>query len=226
MTTYCLIHGSGQGPAGWQLLVDQLQQRGHRVLTPGFQIDKIEEGATFHASTIVASLNVSGENPKDVVCVGHSASGMYLPLIAEMYQPRQMIFLAALIPIPGVSMFEQAQIQPIFNPAWSGKDPGDEEAALEFVFHDCPPERLEWALSTRICFYAKQTIIEPCPLNTWPDVKAGYIACADDRTITPEWQMKAAHERLSVEPIVLPGGHAPQVSRPLELADALESLTR
>jgi pimeloyl-ACP methyl ester carboxylesterase len=224
VTTFCLIHGSGQGPEGWQLLVDQLQQRGHRVLTTGFEIDRTEEGATFHASTIVESLESSGEDPKDVVCVGHSASGMYLPLIAEMWRPRLMVFLAALIPIPGVSMFEQAQTQPIFNPSWSGKDPSDESAALEFVFHDCPPERLEWALSTRICFYAKQTIVEPCPLKNWPEVKSAYIACADDRTITPEWQVKAARERLSVEPIVLPGGHAPQVSRPAELANALESL--
>ena len=98
------------------------------------------------------------------------------------------------------------------------------DVALEFVFHDCPPERLEWALSTRLLFYAKGAMEEPCPLRAWPDVPAGYVVCADDRTITPAWQRKAAREWLGVEPIEIPGGHSPHVSRPEMLADALEQV--
>ena len=112
----------------------------------------------------------------------------------------------------------------MFNPAWVGKNPTDPDAAIEFVFHDCPPERLEWALSTRIMFYARQAMVEPCPLTTWPTVPAAYIVCAEDRTITPEWQRKAAREWLQVEPLELPGGHAPNVRRPEELVDALERI--
>ena len=110
----------------------------------------------------------------------------------------------------------------MFNPAWVGQNPMDDEVALEFVFHDCPPSRLEWALSTRIYFYAKRALEEPCPLTTWPPVLATYIACTEDRTITPAWQRRAAREWLGVEPVELPGGHCPHVSRPETLADALE----
>src|SRR5205809_7311101 len=35
----------------------------------------------------VQAFNGSGLNPADVVCVAHSASGMYLPLIAERWSP-------------------------------------------------------------------------------------------------------------------------------------------
>ena len=45
--------------------------------------------------------------------------------------------------------------------------------------------------------------------------------CTDDGTITPAWQRKADRELPGVEPIELPGGHCPHVSRPEVLADAL-----
>ena len=87
MTTYCLIHGSGQGPEGWKLLVHELEQWGHSVLTPAFEVNRTDQGLVWHAETIVNALDRSGMHPADVVCVAHSASGMYLPLIAERWSP-------------------------------------------------------------------------------------------------------------------------------------------
>jgi len=49
MPTFCLIHGSGQSPEGWKLLVHELEQRGHSVLTPAFHLDRTDEGAAWHA---------------------------------------------------------------------------------------------------------------------------------------------------------------------------------
>lgn len=222
MTMFCLMHSSGQGPEGWKLLVEELELRGHCALTPAFHLDRTDEGAAYHAGTVVAALTDSGAEPADVVCVAHSASGMYLPLVAERWQPRRMVFLAAVVPRPGLSIREQFQADPsMFNPAWIGQNPMDEEVAREFVFHDCPPHRLEWAMSTRVLFYAKRAMEEPSPLTTWPQVSASYIVCAEDRTITPAWQRKAAREYLDVEPLELPGGHCPNVSRPAALADLL-----
>jgi pimeloyl-ACP methyl ester carboxylesterase len=225
MTAYCLIHGSGQGPDGWKLLAHELEQRGHRVLAPAFQVNRTDEGLAWHAETIIQALDCSGLNPADVVCVAHSASGMYLPLIAEGWSPRRMVFLAAVVPRPGTSFIEQFRADPsIFNPAWVGQNPLDDKVALDFVFHDCPPDRLDWALSTRIMFYAKRAIEEPCPLRARPPAPSAYIVCADDRTIAPQWQREAARELLGVEPVELPGGHCPHVSRPEALAGVLEQI--
>ena len=226
MTTFCLLHSSGQGPDGWKLVVHELERRGHTALTPAFQVNRTDEGAAWHADTIVETLKTSGHEPADVVCVGHSASGMYLPLVAERWLPRRMVFLAAVIPRPGISIMDQVRTDPsIFNPAWIGKNPMDDEVALEFVFHDCPPSRLDWALSTRIYFYARRALEEPCPLMTWPPVPATYIACLEDRTITPAWQRRAAREWLGVEPIEIQSGHCPNVSQPEELADILAKIS-
>lgn len=226
MMTFCLIHSSGQGPEGWKLLVQELERRGHRALTPALDVSRTDEGLVYHAQTLVEALERSGLLSGDIICVAHSASGMYLPLVAERWPPRRMVFLAAIIPRPGLSVMDQLRADSsMLNPAWLGKNPMEDDVALEFVFHDCPSERLDWALSTRVLFYAKRAMEEPCPLSSWPSVPASYIVCAEDRTITPVWQRKAAREWLGVEPIELPCGHCPNVSQPEVLADVLERIS-
>ena len=225
MTSYFLIHSSGQGPEGYKLLAQELERRGHRFLAPALRTDRTDEGLTWHADTLLQAVERSGFQPKEVVMVAHSAGGMYLPLVAERWPPRRMVFLAAVIPRPGLSMMDQFRSDPsMMNPAWAGKNPSDDKVALEFTFHDCPPERLDWALSTRVLFYAKRAMEDPCPLKSWPAVPASSIVCAEDRTITPAWQRRAAREWLGVEPLELPGGHCPNVSRPEALADILERI--
>lgn len=224
MTTFCLLHSSGQGPSGWRLLSEHLEALGHHVLTPAFHIGETDKGARWHAEALVEQLGQSRYRPSDVVCVAHSAAGMFLPILAAIWQPRQMVFLAALIPRPGISVIEQFRADPsMFQPGWVGKDPMNDDVALEFVYHDCPRDRIDWALSTRQLFHAKRAMEEPCPLSAWPSLPTTYIVCADDRLLSPAWQRKAAREWLGVEPIELQGGHCPNVSRPDTLAKVLEN---
>src|SRR5206468_9182483 len=104
-----------------------LGRRGHRVLTPAFEVSRTDEGAAWHSEIIVQALDRSGFRPADVICVAHSAGGMYLPLIAERWSPRRMVFLATVVPRPGVSIIEQYRADPsMFNPAWVGKNPMDD----------------------------------------------------------------------------------------------------
>jgi pimeloyl-ACP methyl ester carboxylesterase len=226
MATFFLIHSSGQGPDGYRLLVEQLERRGHRALVPALDLDRADETLIWHTERLVEALDRSGAELSEVVLVAHSAGGMYLPLVAERRPPRRMVFLAAAIPRPGVSLREQFRGDPtMMNPAWIGQNPTDDSVALEFVFHDCPAERLEWALSTRVFFYARRAMEEPCPLKAWPDVPTSYIVCAQDRTITPEWQRRAAREWLGIEPVEMPTGHSPNVSRPELLAEILDRMS-
>ncbi len=78
---------------------------------------------------------------------------------------------------------------------------------------------------TLTLMFARQAMLEVCPLRAWPAVPSSYIVCADDRTVRPEWSRRAARERLAVDPIELPGGHCPHVSRPRELAEVLNNLS-
>ena len=67
---------------------------------------------------------------------------------------------------------------------------------------------------------------EITPLAEWPDVPCSSILCREDRALNPDWARAAAKERLGVTAIELPGGHSPFLSRPRDLATALDGLAR
>ena len=67
---------------------------------------------------------------------------------------------------------------------------------------------------------------ETTPLTSWPDVESRSIVCRDDRALNPEWVRKVARDRLGVEAIELGGGHSPFMTRPNELAQVIDTLSR
>ena len=82
------------------------------MITPALRLDATDEGAAWHAERLVEEIRSNCHDLADLVCVAHSASGMYLPLVAERLSPRRMVFLAALIPRPGISIMEQYSGRP------------------------------------------------------------------------------------------------------------------
>lgn len=223
MSLFCLVHGSTQNASCWDLLVPRLEQRGHEIVRMNLPTDDPEASATRYSGVITEAIPAERD---DVIVVAHSAGGLFLPLVAERRRVQRLVFLAAVIPEIGKSLLDQLKDDPqMFNPDWIGKDPTqDTQVALDFLFHDCSPEICNWALSTMSLMHPRRAIVETCPMRSWPPVPASYIVCRDDRTIRPEWSRRAARERLKVDPIELPGGHCPYVSRPAELAEALAAL--
>lgn len=223
MRLFCLIHGSTQDARCWDLLAPELEKRGQRVVRTSLPTDNPDAETDFYAKAILSSIP---DNSGEVVLVGHSASGYFLPLVAERRQVQRMVFLAAIIPQMGVSFVDQLRVDStILHPDWIGKDPSKDDAvALHFLFHDCPPEVAQWALTTRILLPLQKVAAEVYPLLQWPGVPSSYIVCKNDRTINPEWSRRAARERLGVEALEIPGGHSPYLSRPAQLADVLTHL--
>jgi len=220
MSLFCLVHGSTQNASCWDRLIPRLEQRGHETVRMNLPANEAEASATRYAEVIAHSIPPERE---DVIIVAHSASGLFLPLVPGKRRVQRLVFLAAVIPHIGKSLRDQVnEDKTMFNPDWLGKDPTkDEQLARQFLFHDCSPEATDWALGTMSLMFARQAILEICPLKEWPDVPSSYILCAEDRAIQPQWSRRAARERLGVEAIELPGGHCPYVSRPDQLADAL-----
>ena len=62
---------------------------------------------------------------------------------------------------------------------------------------------------------------EPWPLEAWPEARARYLRCRDDRMFPAVWARRHARERLGVDPDEIDGGHDISLSRPLELAERL-----
>jgi pimeloyl-ACP methyl ester carboxylesterase len=223
VSLFCLVHGSTQNASGWNLLVPELRKHGHEVVAPELPKNEPDAGATRYAEVIAASIPSARE---DVVVVAHSASGLFLPLVPEKRRIRRLVFLAAVIPQIGKSLRDQFnEDKEILNPEWLGKDPTkDRTVADKFLFHDCSPEIRDWAWTTMSLTFARQAMLEVCPLRAWPEAPSSYIVCSQDRTIQPSWARRVARERLGIAALELPGGHCPHVSRPKELAEMLAGL--
>jgi pimeloyl-ACP methyl ester carboxylesterase len=223
MATFCLIHGSAQSPRGWDLLTPELLRSGHEVLLADLPAGVTELPWQDYADAILAACG----SATNVILVGASMSGMFLPLVAaQSDRVSKIVFEAGMIPPLGISPMEMVRRDmSMFNPAWIGKDPTRDPAiAREFLYHDCSPEVADWAFSTTRLMMPKRVLNEPIPIEAWPATPSVYIVCRDDRTIVPEWSRRKARETLGVEPLELPGGHCPHVSRPAELAELLHGI--
>ena len=126
------------------------------------------------------------------------------------------------MPNPHASFIEEVRANPneTFNPEWIGKDPTkDPSLAINFLYHDCDQETIDWALTTRRLFMPKAVYNQRIALDD--EIPSSYIVASDDRTIRPDWQRKMARERLHIEPLEIATGHCPHVSAPENLAQLL-----
>ncbi|MBD2066151.1 alpha/beta hydrolase [Leptolyngbya sp. FACHB-671] len=233
MSQFCLIHGSTQNSDCWNLLVPELKSLGHQTIKVDLPTGRNISGMQY-AQTIVRELDVVDE---DIILVGHSVSGIFLPLVASLRQVHHLVYLASFIPKPGTSIVEQMfdESFDMFESSWAeawvtatqmGKNlVEDDELALNFLFHDCTPEVAKWALSIRRLLHPEAALSEVFPLQNYPSKGShSYVICTEDRTINSKWARRAAQEFLGVEAIEIPGGHCPYLSRPSYLASILNRL--
>lgn len=252
MSLFCLVHGGWEGAWCWELLISELEARGHHAIAMDLPIENPEANLSCFAQVVLEALQ---EIEEDIVLVGHSMAGTFIPLVAKQLPIRRLVFLNALIPYPGmstldqcnyqatsntlktdalkseewelaVSKFEQLRDEPyMLNPALRGKDPlQDRVIAMEFFFHDCKTDIARWAISKLRTHKSSAHLTEVFPLQTLPSVEYSYIVCSEDRILYPEWSRYAARKRLGIDAIELPGGHYPHLSRPDRLADVLVKL--
>jgi pimeloyl-ACP methyl ester carboxylesterase len=224
-----LVHGGYHGAWCWELLRPELERRGHGVVTPDLPISDPDRDLRDYADAVAAAM--APDRPAMVV--GHSISGIVIPLVADRRPVRRLVFLAAFIPQPDVSANEQRRAEAIDRrPPPSSAEWTDLGAnvwaigpttARELFFHDVPTDLATRAYE-RLRPQAYGVFDEPSPLTAWPDVPSSSIVCRDDRSVNPAWSRAAARARLGVTAIEIDGGHSPFLSRPAELAEILASL--
>jgi pimeloyl-ACP methyl ester carboxylesterase len=224
-----LVHGSYHGAWCWDLLRPELERLGHRVITMDLPISDPTLGAADYARTVETALE-PGSEP---VLVGHSMAGLVIPLVAANRPIRSLIFLGAFLPSPGRSANDQRASEPIDGrvPPTTSEwiDIGENvwmvgpKTATEIFFPDATPAVARWA-TQRLRPQSYRVLTETTPLEAWPDIESRSIVCRDDRAINPAWVRAAARERLGVEAVEISGGHSPFLTRPVELALALDQL--
>jgi pimeloyl-ACP methyl ester carboxylesterase len=226
VSTFALVHGAWHGAWCWERLTPELEARGHRVVAPDLPSD--DPSATFitYADVVVDAL----EGEDDIVLVGHSLAGNTVPLVAAQRPVSRIVYLCAVVPIPGRSFNEQASIEadtfiPGYQAGLTADDEGrtswtDEDIARRTFFADCDERDVRAALE-RLRPQSMAPYDVRCPLGAFPPAPRSYVLCTEDRIVNPEWSRRVARGRLQAELVELPGSHSPFLSRPAELAEVL-----
>src|SRR5438067_4400238 len=169
------IHGyEGANEAGYAPLIAEFEKRG--FLCKMVRSPKSQTPNQDRAKVMVEALkNVEG----DIVLVGISNHGLFMPLVAAERPIRRIVMINAVVPTPGKSFREAFDLKEVFAT-------------------DVARQLAE----------AAPGMAEVCPLKELPKVEYVYVCGEKDNAIRPEWEQRAAREYLHVEPIVVKGaGH-------------------
>jgi hypothetical protein len=228
MTDYLLVHGAAHGAWCWDAVVGELERRGHRAVVVDLPVQEADAGAVRYAE--VSALAARSQSADSPVAVGHSLAGLVIPLLPDLIDVSELVFLCSLLPKPGTTVLDQFNDEPdmltaipeeaLPQPGVEG-GPAAPEKTVELFYHDCPADvALRSALRLRP--QSLQPVIEPSPVRTWPPtVRSRYIVAVADRVINPGWSRRAVPERLGIAPSEINGGHSPFLARPGELVDVL-----
>ena len=112
MTRFGLVHGAGMGAWCWERFIAELEARGHQAATVDLPLNDQSAGANRLAEIVLAAFAPFD----DLVLVGHSMSGLIIPVVASRRPVRSLVFLHAVLPRPGLSLADQVTAEPdIFN---------------------------------------------------------------------------------------------------------------
>lgn len=210
-------------------LISELESRGFPSMLVHSTVKGSDTPNEDRASAVVKALQGVTDQ---VVIVGISNEGNFLPLVAAARPVRRVVYVNAVIPRPGKAFIEICQTEQV---AVTGSLldqllKASQSITDDFVklIHnpDATTEQLK-AMQERIDASPSAHVMvgfyEVCPLKALPKVDTVYVSGSADDQIRPEWEQSAARRILGVEPVVIFGaGHANIVTRwyAAQLADA------
>ena len=223
MTTFVLIHGAYQGGWIWKTTAEQLQTKGHLVLTPTLDGCAERKGGLragidteSHAAEIAELLFY--QDLQDVVLAGTSTGGMVMARAAELARERvaRVVFADALALRDGEGLPDIVKRPTAVNTEFgTGPSRQDFETRL---FVDLEHKVRTWALE-RCTPHPIAAMQAPVKLDRFWDQawNASVIWCKRSSNPPVAHQRRAA-ERLKARWHELDTGHYPMLSEPAALA--------
>ena len=231
MTTFALVHGAWHRGTCWDPTADRLRAAGHDVVAVDLPCESPAAGLVDYAGTVLEAL-ASTAPDADLVVVGHSLGGLTIPLVAAARPVRELVFLCAMVPMPGVALRDDVWGRPdAFATGWrersahqvaheDGSSSWPDDAAMDVFYQDCEPDLAAWAAG-QLRRQAWTVAAEPHPLAAYPEVPARAIVCTEDRVLDPDSCARHAADRLHASVVRLGGGHSPMLAQPDALVDLL-----
>jgi hypothetical protein len=210
-------------------IIAELESRGFPSMLVHSTVKGSDTPNEDRASAVVKALQGVTDQ---VVIVGTSNEGNYLPLVAAARTVRRLVYVNAVIPRPGEAFIEVCQTEQVAVPGSLLEQllKASQSITDDFLklIHDPNATKVQLkAMQERIDASPSAHIMvgfyEVCPLKALPKVDNVYISGSADDQIRPEWEQSAARRVLGVEPVVISGaGHADIYTPPYvhRLADA------
>ncbi|MCX5095913.1 alpha/beta hydrolase [Streptomyces sp. NBC_00365] len=95
------LHGGAHQGWHWRLVRPLLEELGHRTIAPTLPMAGTSKRTDDWADVVVSAVS-DLVDLGDLYLVGHSYSGVVLPVVASRIPVKRMIFLGAHVPAPGV----------------------------------------------------------------------------------------------------------------------------
>jgi pimeloyl-ACP methyl ester carboxylesterase len=169
-----------------------------------------------------------GANLSDVLLVGHSLAGVTLPRVVARVRDRirRVVFVSAIIPPQGISVFEN--IDPSIKDSVAASLRGgiyrqDPESARPWLCNDLDEHDTEWVID-HIVDDAAGLLLEPVDLSGMGGIPRTYVHLTRDMTVPPELQAKCVAAIGSADEVDLDAGHMAMVGQANRLADLLNRL--
>jgi pimeloyl-ACP methyl ester carboxylesterase len=241
MARFVLVHGAFSGAWIWDMLIERVAALGHSAEAfdlPGLGNDRtpvadctLDRYATRLCEAIKA-------RPEPAIVVGSSMGGIVATEGAARCPDRvaALVYAAAFIPKNGQSLLDLAQSpegagdQVQANIAVAGVPPvatmakkASREALYECCTDDVAARAIERQLPQPVAPFATPVSI---PRGALDRVNKYYVLCTRDRAIRMPLQRRMATEHACAEIVELDTDHTPQLSRPNELAAALDRFAK
>jgi pimeloyl-ACP methyl ester carboxylesterase len=216
-----LIPGAGGMGWYWHLVEAELRGRGYDAFAVDLPAADETKGLPAYAEAVVAEIG----DRSAVTIVAQSLGAFTAPLVWKRVPTRQVVFLNAMIPLPGETPgawwnkvgWEQART------AAAARHGYQTDFDLETYFLHDIPAKLKAVMYEHEAPQADRPFGDICTFDDWPDVRLHAVAGRDDRFFPLDLQQRLARERLGIEADVVPGGHLVALSHPVELSALLAS---
>ena len=225
-----LIHGGSHGGWAWRRVVEELDPRRGRILTPtlpgvGDRAHRLSPDIRFQDGVDDIVATIDAEELRDVVLVGHSIGGAYVSAVAERISDRVRgaVYLDAVVVDPGERILD------VLTPTSRAALPTVVAQAGEGYYVPKPQDPtmfgvtrrndVEW-LDRRLTAHPWSSWSDVVPLTgTMPDVPLLYIDC----TALPFADVGPSKDRVRARPerwsvTKLAAGHDALVTAPAHVA--------
>jgi hypothetical protein len=220
MATFVLVPGAGGDATYWQLLVPELERRGHPAVPVDIAEDDPRLGLREYADIVDGAI----DDRPDVVLVAQSLGGFTAPMVRKPVQ--MIVLLNAMIPVPGETPGDW----------WDNTGSGQARRAADAAAGRSGEFDVEWhflhdvSAETRAAVFraaprepADTPFAQPCEFDGWPDVPLRVVIAAGDRFFPAAFQRRLAKDRLGVHADEIAGGHLVALSNPSGLAERLDA---